>query len=87
MERSLFEIRELNKKLENAGYDKINPKRASSKEQLGILVLQKMNEVIDSMEITISSMRDFSDADDITDDTYIVEHGIEIAKCCLFDDS
>lgn len=87
MEETLFEIRDLNKRLENAEYEKINPKRANSREQLGVLVLQKLNEVVDSMELTVSNMRDFDEADEITDETYIVEHGMEIAKHCLFDDS
>lgn len=85
MEKVLPKVRKFNKKLEDAGYDKINIGRAEHKEQLGVLVLQKLNQVMDNMELTISNIDNFEDADEITEDTYIVEDGIDIAEDCLLD--
>lgn len=85
MEEVLPKARKFNKKLEDAGYDKINIGRAKQKEQLGVLVLQKLNQVMDNMELTISNIDNFEDADEITEDTYIVEDGIDIAEDCLLD--
>lgn len=57
----------------------------NDKEVLGVLVLRRMNDVVDEMEVTVQGMEDFAEAKELADDTYLIEKGFDIARECLID--
>ena len=86
MSDNVFEdTRELNMELKMSGYEMIELRDVNDKEVLGVLVLRRMNDVVDEMEVTVQGMEDFAEAKELADDTYLIEKGFDIARECLID--